>query len=542
MRVTHPIISAVIVLLLGSICHAQQSDDPFATPPGTTSEAEWGSDRSEGGWAGTVASIGEDDLITSGGIGCPVIVAGSKVFSTENFALLSTLDVDYRSNTHAALSADGSYFAVAAKSHNHDDTAVLVFDVATGKKVSEIPGREDSILDILLIARNKYVVTAGRSDPVVRVWSAETGEMVREFPIGENVRLDQGNVALTSDAAYMAVVADKQLNVLQAATSKVVATMEPPNSVEPEEMEGRVSSIDHVFIYAWIQDLKFSPDGKELAAVSTHRGNRILCWSQNGKLTLNQTFLPVQDKAFWENDLQWLPDGNSWLIGGNLVDRSNGDVLLASEVPFGEDVILFVHDQNTLLGRLGSKPNQLSKCRIPWEEIQRSRKAIEEKTPAYIAPYVPVDVRFDLSNAEAPVEEVEKKLGAALRNRLARSRVDCQPGSPNYLQLTFSESEGETLAIIERRGIWDRRGKQTGETATEMNGVLIIEFCVEGRLEPLWRQTLRGSSSRSIEGEINQQSIRESMLSMLAVQLAKMHFPYFMPKDENLTPLPVMLK
>lgn len=540
-RMLVSLLVATFLFATACVLHGQESGDPFSTGA-AKGKATWGGGADEG-WQGTAATIDERDPITTGGIGCPVIVAGPRVFSSDTFALVSTLEADYGPNTLTALSGDGSYFAAANKSHNQDDTSVSVFDVASGKKVSEIPGFVDEILDILLITRNKYVVTAGRMKPVVRVWNAETGKLVKEFPIAAGARLDQGNVAFTADGHFMAVVADKQLQVIKVSSSKVVAVMQPP-TLAKEGRNGRrtpFSSTDHIFIYAWIQDMKFSPDGKQLAAVSTHRGNRVLCWNQKAKLEVNQPFSPVQHRAFWENDLQWLPDGNAWLVGGNLVDRASGNVLLAFDEKFGSSVELLVHDQNTLVGRLASRPTQLSKRQIPWEAIERSRKAMAEKTPAFIAPYQPVDIQLDLGGARGAAGETEKQITAAIMRRLQRDQITYKAGSPSYFRLSFSESEGETLPIYERQSPFDFRGRDTGETATEAKGSLVVEFHVEGRPEPLWREAFDARSSRSFHEEINQQTIRESMLRSLAGQLDRMHFPYFMPVDENLAALPIIL-
>ncbi len=534
----------ITCLFCSNSCNAQDADDPFAANAASRAKASAGdspgwSSAGPGseGWRGGAAVIAERDPITSGGLGCPVIVAGNKVFSTESFEQTSLLEAEYHSNTLTALSGDGSYFAVASKTHNQDDTSVAVYDVATGKQVSQIPGAEDEILDILRITRNKYVVTAGRSVPKIRVYNATDGQLVKEFELGPRARADQGNVAFTSDGKHMAVIDDKVLNVIDVAQSKVVATMEPPR-LSPESNNS--GSTDHIFIYAWVQDMQFSPTGTELAAVSTHRGNRVLCWNQRAKLEVNQTFSLVQGVAFWQNDLQWLPDGAAWLVAGNLIDRATGKVLLAFQTPFASDVRLFVHDQNTIIGRIGSAPNQLSKVAIPWEEVARSRKAMEEKTPAFVAPYQSVDVKVEFGNSRGG--DAEQQIREAIEQRLARDDIKIESGATDYFLLRISETEGDTLPIYERQSRFDFRGHKTDRTMTEAKGRLVLEFYADGATKPLWREALDASSSRSFREEITQQAVRKSMIANLSNRLAQIHFPYFMPKDDSLVALPIIVQ
>ena len=155
---------AFFVIII-SCCYgwAQEPDDPFASKEDAPDTPALSSDKtssSSSGWRGTAVAINGSDRITSGGIGCPVIVVGSVVFSTEKLERQTELEIDHRSYAQTALSSDGSYFAIASKLPNQSDTSVNVMDVSTGKKVSEISGAKDEYLDVLLITRNKYVVTA----------------------------------------------------------------------------------------------------------------------------------------------------------------------------------------------------------------------------------------------------------------------------------------------------------------------------------------------------------------------------------------------
>ena len=525
-----------------------QDEDPFTAQPKENDKSEWGNkEKDKGGegseWSSRAATIDARTVITSGKIGCPVIMGGPHIFSTETRKQIGSLDCEIRSNTLTALSNDGSYFAVASKTHNQDETSVSVYNLKTQKKTCEIPGTEDEILDVLLLTRSKYVVTTGRQSKSIKVWDGETGKSVKEFDMPEGTRLKQGSVTFTNDGKYMAVIRRKDLVVMQVSSGKVVATMEAPTLVDRDGKQGqRSSSNDHTFIYAWTQDLEFSPDGTELAAVSTHRGNRLLCWNKNAELVVNKPFSLIQKKAFWENDIQWLPDGQSWLVGGNLVERSTGRVLMAFADKFATDVHMLVHDQNTVLGRLGSAPNKISKIEIPWGDIKQSQEAIEDKVPALIAPSQAVDIRLEFGKTLGAAGEAKKLITEAVQKRLERDGINYKPGSPNYFQLRFSESKGDTLPIYARQSRFDFRGRDTGKTISEAKGSLVVEFFGQDSDEPAWREVLDAKNSSSFREEINSKSVRASMLKRMSIELGRMHIPYFMPKDDSLLALPMVFK
>ena len=170
------------------------------------------------------------------------------------------------------------------------------------------------------------------------------------------------------------------------------------------------------------------------------------------------------------------------------MDRETGQVLLGFADKFATDVQFMVHDQNTLIGRIGSSPNQLSRVNIPWSQIRNSQAAIEAKEPAYIAPYQSVDIRIDINRSLGAAKVAEDALMAAIRQRLARDGITVKRGAENYFRLRLSENPGDTLPITESQSPFDFRGRDTGRTAIEAKGSLIVEFYRQGNGEPLWEE------------------------------------------------------
>ena len=73
------------------------------------------------------------------------------------------------------------------------------------------------------------------------------------------------------------------------------------------------------------------------------------------------------------------------------------------------------------------------------------------------------------------------------------------------------------------------------------NILLLDRAVAAGQQVPLWRDRFGASSSRSFNKPINDQSVRESMLDDLARHISELGFPYFIPQDDKLLALPVVI-
>ena len=81
-----------------------------------------------------------------------------------------------------------------------------------------------------------------------------------------------------------------------------------------------------------------------------------------------------------------------------------------------------------------------------------------------------------------------------------------------------------------------------GKTATESKGAATLELIAADEKTPLWRASLTASSARSFTEEINDASIRKSMLEHLTRQLNGMDIPYFIPKSRDVVALPAVVE
>lgn len=554
-----PQLLCIALLTIGCLSEVDGNDDPFSGTPKSKNEKSWDS-GSQVGWRDMGVSIDGRKRITSGGIGCPVLVSGASVISTKDFSVVANLEVEYDSSAHAALSADGTYFAVASKSPNQRGTSVYVFDTASGKKVHEIQGVEDEFIDLLLVVRNKYVATGGRSSSIIKVRDAKTGGVIKEFDVGRDADIEMGKVTFSSDGHYMAVLGDEQLRIFKVADSKVVAVMQPPSPYHADDPSERRSSNDHSNVYDRVLDIQFSPSGLELVAVANLFGSgaptalRFLCWSQNAKLKDDIFVEPIVRQSIRESSIKWFPEENAWLFCGNLIDRKVGRVTMSIAQGLNSRGDMLVQDQNRLLGKSPELPNRLCVQEIPWQSLKKSLQSLENKEAAKIAPYQSVGIKLNFGETVGSKEAAAKRLTEAMENLLRKQQIELDDSAEDFFQLTFSERLGERAriyefnkqyvlmtprAILAGSAIVDR-GRDTGTRINIPEGTLVLELIVDGKSESTVKKVLEGRCYVNSSKQMSQDSVRRAMLGHLSGQLLATELPFFLPSDPDHIALPVI--
>jgi hypothetical protein len=322
----------------------------------------------------------------------------------------------------------------------------------------------------------------------------------------------------------------------------------PPRGVPKSPPRGKPAgpasgdATEAIFVYAWMQALKFSPDGTELAAVSTHPDPRLIVWDIKGKLLFDEPLM-LPSMAFWEHSLQWLPDKSGWLVSGHIVDRETKRAVVGIRKGFGQDMRAWLYDNNHLIGAFPNNPEELQSYEIPWKEIRESIALMADSKSAILGPSQPVSINIEFGgNLAGDATQTASEIAQALGQRLQRDGIKVANGQKTKFQLRFSENAGDTLPIYERQSPFDFRGHDTGRTVTERKGGLVIELTADGEDAPLWRETLDATSARSFREDINDASVRKSMLESLTRQIRELYLPYFIPKDEKQLALPVVFQ
>jgi hypothetical protein len=70
----------------------------------------------------------------------------------------------------------------------------------------------------------------------------------------------------------------------------------------------------------------------------------------------------------------------------------------------------------------------------------------------------------------------------------------------------------------------------------------VLELVVKGQDNPLWRGALQALSAHTFHEEVNDVTVRKSMLENLSRQLAALDLPYYVPVSEKLLALPVVIE
>ncbi|MFN0197344.1 MAG: hypothetical protein ACKVT0_11415 [Planctomycetaceae bacterium] len=503
------------------------------------------------GRSGSSIPFNERDGFTAGPPGCPFVVSGKHVWDIAQKKIIAELQGEYNGRGLTALSPDGLRFAAADKTPNQMNTSITVWDTQTGQQLFVAPGDPERFADVVLLSNDKLFI-GGRNSNLLYVWNIANKRVGQTIGVGDG-EFNKGSTAITIDGEFFATIADDKLNAHKTSTAQIVAVMGDPASVVmiPGESllvrdnklvaDSRSNSSNARFNFTGLQSLEFSADSEELAGVSTHPIPRVMCWNNRGELIYDQPLYSEQ-RAPWENTLQWFPDRKSWLIEFELFDRESGKTVLSIRERFGQHLRIHVLDDNHLIGSLPHSPEQIEILEIPWGKIRQSLEQIKTGEDALMSPSNPVSIVLDDGSNGAQQNSVGGVIVLALTNKLARDNIKVQPGQTTYFRLRFSESAGDRLPIFERQSPFDFRGRDTGRTVMESRGALVVELIVEGEAQPIWRQTLLVESSKSFDQLITDDALRQTMLHSLAMRIDLLDIPFFVPKSKDQVALPLVIQ
>ena len=529
-------IAAILILCLAAQAARGQADDPFAKADETPKKA-------------LAIPVGNDLASfqpTFGEFGCPVAVVGTSVWELQTGKKRSTLQGEYDPWSLRCLSDDGRFFAATDKGANQSEATVMVWDTQSGQKVFEIPGFKEKTYDYLIVSRNKYLILGGRYSHELEAWDIESKKQAKVIPTPLR-RVEDDKISFTSDGRFFACVADDGIGAINTATGKIAVMMQDPAAPNKPAAKGKrplvdpnriKSDLESKFIRTWIDAIAFSFNNQELAAVSRHDPPRLFIWNTAGKLT-DTIVLPRA--ACSQKRLVWLPDGAGWVIDGNFIDRKTKRVVAAIRRTYTPELQLHLADLNTLLATAGERTETLTARPIPWKEIRASLAKLDEGADAYISPQHPVTVALDMQNVRSAPEQVRQLIYDSVVKRLARDKIEVKADQPTILVLRYAEKAGDLVAVYSRQSVWDFRGVDTGQRVTESEGTIVAELLADGGQTLLWRDSIKAWNSRSFTTDVNDETVRQSMLENLARRLDELSIPYFLPKSEEEIALPAIL-
>ncbi len=562
------VVAAAIACLLvsGQVMAQEQPDGTTSTTSGAGigKGADWGTAAEQPpgpDWSGQSDMIAipagraAGARITLGRVGCPALIDGNSVWYLKQGRKVCELEGKMPFSNMRSLSGNGQYFALIKTEDGNEPAKVMVWNAVTGKRVLEVPAGEDQYFTHILFTLNRYLAVGIRADELaLQIWDVESGQQVKTIEIPD--RTCQV-MEFSPDGRFLACVWDDGVVVLSSKSGRQVAVMQAPPPVpgvlqddasETDSRSRRQSSRKTFnaaaqneirWVYHELKTLTFSPGGEELVAVTERPSPRLLCWDNRGKLVFDR-FINMTGFGI-DVGVHWLPGGRGWIVNGYVIDRKAGRVVLVAAPPFGIDAQPVPLDENRLLGFFGSR-DQMTTFHIPWKEIDEALAYMNSDKPAILRPGQAVSLRMQLEGLRGDRQKTETALAEALGKRLEREGFKVIRDAPVVMQIVFTEKAGERLPIIEG-GRFGFGGHDTGQKATEAHGSLLLELLRRDQERPFWSEDLQSSSSRLqlFEETINDATLREDMLRMLASQVDDIEIPCFVPESEEVTPLPIYL-
>ena len=105
------------------------------------------------------------------------------------------------------VSEDGKQIVTGGRmvsQHNQNDDKARLWDVQTGKLLHELPGHKQGATRFAYSPDGAFVVTGG-STPIVRIWDASSGALVRSLDAFPNENRGVSDIAFTHDGKHLAV-------------------------------------------------------------------------------------------------------------------------------------------------------------------------------------------------------------------------------------------------------------------------------------------------------------------------------------------------
>ena len=492
-----------------------------ATPVSSTASATNGSPKpatpaSQANLARDVSDVlplKSGNRLTMGPPACPVLISDNVVWNLTERKTNIKLEGTYPEEALTSLSADGKYFVAASKPPNQENTDLLIWDTATGKRVGTVSGETGKFADMVITSPRQLFV-GGRFADELAVFDCETASRRKPIRI-PGARFKPGSAAVSHDGQYLAVAAESGMAVLKISTGKPVVVMQNPpekprsiGSRPPSSTNNnRTNAAAAATVLASLRSLHFSPDNQEIAGIASHPEPRLLCWNSRGELVTDQA-LPLDEEELSSSELEWHANGNSWLIVGRIFDRESGRLLFSQQQLSTLRQIHF-YDQERLLGSFAETGEMLSTLPIPWKSIRLSLASMNDGAASDLAPQGSVSIDIEVAEKQPAIQTAIRK---ALTKRLQADDIKVEPDKAVRIRV---------------------RGSDAPET-------LVLELLVSGSEQPLWRQQINDIRALSAAWQSADEKTRQQEIDALSSEIASVSTPWFVPKDRSLAILPVI--
>jgi len=367
------------------------------------------------------------------------------------------------------LSPDGKYMAAKAALNWDFD----VYEFASGKVAHTI--KIDTILhhwaDFGATSDELQVIstTSNLQDLVFRRWNVSSGALINSIMLPRNI--NQQSIALSPGRRQLAVAAGKYLWLYRIADGKLLGTRPLP------DFNGAANAT----LGPICQGLAFSSDGAEVAGMFK-AGNQevIAAWNvATGKLEAEHDVTDIianQQTPLYAPNLEYLPDGQAWLVRNNFViDRQTGSSLLKLHpervVGFrsrlrvlSNDSMLVVSDEKAGKKVLATAPFDRAAYDAAAKAVRGASSIAATPADRSAVKSVAIDAKPAWAVAPDPVKAGKKEISSTITlSGPAQSVYALMSSSPEVAKLA-------TLSIVEVKNpylhselVWDRYNQVSGE-------------------------------------------------------------------------------
>lgn len=483
----------------------QEGASPRRGASPTPTKTTWGT-------GGLFIRFENDDDVTFGPIGCPVVVVAGDIWDVEQKKIVQRINPKEIDQLRV-LSADGKWFAAVLRDSTRSRKTVRVWSTVIGEPVFDIPDAAgSSYVRFLDFSRSEHLLVWGGNANEMRVFDLATAEEMA--PIRTSERIDPAITAFSPTGDYFTQLFDYRLNVVSTKSQKPVAVMEAPPVLDAESLDENQRRLRQRSIMGNSEFVRFSPDGQELAMVTNEP--RLLCWDSKGQLVFDQLIYRARHDFAFRPSFRWLPDASGWIVSGYIVDREEQRIVAHFANEFARFPFCVALDRNRVIARLKGEKT-LKSTSIPWDQIESSLAALKEGRPAVLSPSAPVSIKIELvglgPNASQGVAVLEEQIA----RRLAFDGIRTAPDCTTVFRLRLKKSVSQ------------------GRTKTSVIAELVTEDKIWWQEEPV---NLYGEVRELFDGR----TIDDRVVASIFRHVSQLDFPYFIPESPQLSVLPLVVE
>lgn len=482
-----------------------------------------------------------------------------------NVVNLEIPDKKYYYDLNTKISFDGKYLLTTAKDPETKISKLAVFNVSTGKLVSEweagtagahINGYKFSGPSTVLAKTLKKENNSFTS--ILKSWDFKSGKLIKEVLLKTNSNdFNTYNYRITPGGKYLISGNIRTLSVYD------LSSLELVKKVDLFELLKAADTANIVSNSLSLTEKEISDDGSELGLLMKDLNGTSL-WTLNLKdgSVVNELYFPgdlydaFSEPGYLNSKLTWSPEGKGWLLYGAIfVDRQRKQVTWALKpVPnvISRARILLTPDSlvtqtasamrdadgKTLYNR---KPFLVT-VPLPLEEIQQTLAAYDKRSEAYLGAGQQVSLEVNVGNIKfGKPDEVKSILSDVITQRLKTDGFQVAADQPIVFKIEYQEQAGNTLQLAKnvKPSAENPLGRvATGKTLETTAALFELSWIDQETQKTLWSKKVAINPQVLYLREATAEGARTEMFENLQSRLLAEFIPYFIPKDDKLKMLP----